>query len=517
MAGFKSNTGSKKAGDRISTLSTFGLNLQNMLIKNSFTLQKSNNNFSSNQTTSGSFGGAYNNDWDLFNFATSQGGVHSQASEKRNYEALRKELRDFSRQDSIEEIIETLADEAIVYDDKGSFCEPGEMTIDIKPEIIESYHSNFKNIYYLLGLNDGKRGWDLFKKWLVDGYISFEIIYNDSESEIIGFKELDPKDLYFIGMNKKSKVFEWQYKNPLSGSIQILPDSKVIYISYAGVDNNGRISYIQRLLRAYNVLDVMEQSRVIYAVTQSVFNKLFTIPVGGKSKTQAKQSLATLISSYKEKVHWDSKSGELEINGSKDLPFYKEYWFPEKDGQKPQIDSVSADGPDLSNMEPLEYFEKKLYRASKIPSSRFEERGGGNFNLGSPADIERDEIRFSNFINRLISSFKELLLKPLWIQMVLDYSNLENDTRFENEMSIVFNKNNLFKMLKKQEILDSQAQLIDTLKRIEGDGGDRESYFTADILIKEFLDVDEDMLERNAQHKKDIKESKKDDDSGGRF
>jgi hypothetical protein len=84
----------------------------------------------------------------------------------------------------------------------------------------------------------------------------------------------------------------------------------------------------------------MEHTRVIWAVTNASFRMKFIIPVGGKSKTRAKQSLAQLMNNYKEVCRFDWESGTLETDGKPMLQFSKEYWLPSKDGETPEIETL---------------------------------------------------------------------------------------------------------------------------------------------------------------------------------
>jgi hypothetical protein len=54
----------------------------------------------------------------------------------------------------------------------------------------------------------------------------------------------------------------------------------------------------------------------------------FVIPISGMSKTQAKESIAELMTSYKEDVEFDSKNGHLTVNGESYVPYNKEIWIP---------------------------------------------------------------------------------------------------------------------------------------------------------------------------------------------
>jgi len=110
----------------------------------------------------------------------------------KNYAKKREQLRTFAVQDEIEEILDVVCDEAIVFDESNYMAYAdyhGEISKAIEEEIGDTYN----NIYNYFGFNDAISPWNYFRKWLVDGYLAFEIIYNDRQTEIIGFKELDPK------------------------------------------------------------------------------------------------------------------------------------------------------------------------------------------------------------------------------------------------------------------------------------------------------------------------------------
>jgi len=292
----------------------------------------------------------------------------------QNYPAKIKQLRKYALQDEIEMILDTLTDEIVVYNSDRYFAQVSfESDPNMKDEfseiIRENLNDNFKKIYNLFGFKNENTAWHFVKKFLVDGYLAYEIIWDSTKTNIIGFKELDAVSL-------TPKIYEdgtrgWvQY--PLDHvKKRELSDAQVIFLSYSAINNENRVSYTERLIRSFNLLRIMEQTRIIWAVVNSSYKTKFIIPVGGKSKTMAKQTLGSLMQSYRENVDFDNESGELQINGKAMMPFSKEYWIPEGDQGTPQIENIGNDGPDLSDTESLKYFIDKLITVSKIPRNRF--------------------------------------------------------------------------------------------------------------------------------------------------
>ena len=62
-------------------------------------------------------------------------------------------------------------------------------------------------------------------------------------------------------------------------------------------------------------------------------------------------------------------------------------------------------------------FRKKLYKALNVPISRMESEGG--FNMGRAAEITRDELKFTKFVQRLRKRFTQVFNDVLKTQLVL--------------------------------------------------------------------------------------------------
>jgi hypothetical protein len=496
------------ASNALKQLSSFGMKYDDMVLRNSQAVGIVEDQFGWTYDPRGLVGGDYD-DYALFaNLALSDIALKKSISIfDKSYPKKREELRRFAVQDEIEEILDTLCDECIVYDSKNYFCDPllfdDDLLADEKVEEIRGAISiNFKRVYQYFGFNNDITAWSYFRKWLVDGYLAFEIIYDNDQRNVIGFKELDPITLE-PGIDDSGKRVWKQFKD-VPGKARLLYDSQIIYISYANMNSPTRISYVERLIRSFNLLRIMEHSRIIWAVVNSSFKTKFIIPVGGKSKTRAKQSLGVLMQNYREQVDFDYDSGELKTNGRPMMPFNKEYWLPEGDAGSPQIETIGGDGPDLSDTDSLKYFKENLRRVSKIPMNRFDVENPPSWEINAEG-LTRDEIKFGRFINRLRSVFQEIIVKPLWIQMTLDYPDLMNDDSFKSQVGVKFNKYNVFEEMKEMELLQKRIDFITSMKDglVDYDpNGNEIKYFSSEWLIRRFLDISEEDIRNNNSMKK---------------
>lgn len=419
-------------------------------------------------------------------------------------------LNKFAANGEIEFILDTICDESIVYDEKNFFCLPNQANLgDVKKEVYEKIEKSFKKVYAAYRFNNDISAWNLFRKFLITGFLAFEIVYDKDAKNVIGFKELDA---VFLQPNIEKMIDgtfnrTWTLYPESTHNKRELLDSQVIYISYASTNGKGvRISYLERLIRSFNLLRTIENSRVIWNIMNSTFRLKMVIPIGTKSKQKAKESLAELMSLYKEDIALDYDSGELSVNGKASMQFYKNYLLPQKNGEVPDLEVVNSAGPDLTDSDILKYFTGKLQQDSKLPGARFSADGNDVLSMGATG-IGREEIRFGKFIGRLQSLFQEIITKPLWIQMELQNEEIKGDNYLKGQLGLQFNGDNMFAKFKSYEIQEKSLNMFNGFKDImEPDGVT--PYFNVDFLVNHYELFSVDELAQNAQMKKNAKKAK---------
>jgi hypothetical protein len=109
---------------------------------------------------------------------------------------------------------------------------------------------------------------------------------------------------------------------------RLLLDAQIIYISYSNNQDYTETSYVEPLIRPYNQLKLLEQTKILYNINQAAIYKKFVIPIGGLSRNAAEQQIAQLMSEYHEDIQWEDDLGIVKINGSSNIPHSKDYWFP---------------------------------------------------------------------------------------------------------------------------------------------------------------------------------------------
>ena len=436
---------------------------------------------------------------------------------EKSLEQKRDILRKMAMQPELEDILDVMSNEAIVYDDEQAYIATPyidtSLILDLNEksseEIKKSLNISYYKIYMLLDWKT--KAWDMFKRFLIDGDMAFQIIYDNVENpkSIIGIIDVDPATLTKVVENN---ITYWVQFKGVQGRERKLLDAEIIYIKYEDSGVSSRQSYLERLIRPFNLYRIVEQAQVIWTVTQSSFKTMFTIPVGGMNKTKGAQTLNQAMNRYKEDISFNVETGELMVNGRVNMPFNKEYWMPENENGTPQIETLVDNGPQLNDSDQIKYFEAKLYKMSKIPQNRFDKEAQATWFGTDPTQAMRDEIDFSRFVNRLRNTFAEILLKPLRIQLALNIPDIKNDKRILNAVSLRFNSYNLFEEQMNIEVMTRRIEFISTFKDslVETDEeGNDIPYFSAKFLIEKYLKMSDSDLELNEKYKKEEKLAKK--------
>lgn len=515
MAGFLEDNGGgnpvfQRIRDAVKSLSNFGLNYGDMVVKNSQAIGQSEAAYMK--------GGPIPDETLLYSLGRQDVSNRQFISYfDKDYPGKRDYLRKFSLNPEIEFILDTICDEAVSYDEFNFFAYPSFYNLTgIKDKILEKINENYKELYDMLGFYDDITAWQYFRQVLVDGFIAFEIVYDDKGKRIIGFKELDPTTLMPSVEKQKDGTFLniWiQYPNDQKKR-RVLYDAQIIYISYAKGNTVSRVSYTERLIRPYNILRIMEYTRVIWSVMNASFKMKMTVPIGTRSQQKGMQTLGELMSIYKEDIKFNDDSGELTIDGNPKIQFYKNYLMPSGVNGTPTIEPIQNAGPNLNDPSPLAYFFDKLIQESKIPNSRFNGPDGGTMgNYANAAEgLDKQEIRFSKFIDRLRTLYQDILIKPLWIQMCKDFPELEKDYMFKSQLGLTFVSDNPFKINKEMETLNKKKEYIDGMMALT-DG--EKPFFALPFLIENYLGLTPDDILANKEAKRRAKEKGEKEQASG--
>lgn len=451
---------------------------------------------------------------DLFQQLSSAWKVKQNADKnffEKDFPQKRDALRKLALQPELEDILDTMTDESIVYDsDYTYFAEPfieqqelNELEKKARKKISEEMNKIYRSLYKML--NWKYRAWDDFKRFLVEGILAWEIVYDSLEkpTKIIGLIPLDPATLTKKFNNNK---WYWVQFKGMNGKERTLLDSQVIYISYQETNCISRLSYLERLIRPFNIYRIVEQAQLIWTITNASYKMKFTIPVKGMNKTMGMQTISSAMNRYKEDIKFQGETGELTINGQVNMPFNKEYWFPETESGSPEIESIGGDGPELNDNDQLKFFKNQLYKVSKIPISRFDQEAGETWFGTDATSVARIEINFARFITRLRNQFSQIIIKPLQLQLSLMMPELQGNRQILEAISLKYHSYNLFEEMMDIELMQKRVDFIQNMKEsmvdMDVEGNDIK-FFSSKYLVGKYLKLSAQDLELNAKLKQE--------------
>ena len=435
---------------------------------------------------------------DLFTQLSSGWKVKSNADKsffEKDFAIKRTALRNLAVQPELEDILDTMTNECIVYDPNYVYvAEPyieqtdlDDFTKEVQDKITNYMGKNYRKLYRMLKWRTN--AWDDFKRFLVEGILSWEIVFDSLEkpTKIIGMVPIDPATL-----TKKYDNGKWywvQYKG-IQGKERQLLDSQIVYISYQETNIINRLSYLERLVRPFNIYRIIEQAQIIWTVTNAQYKMKFTIPTKNMNRVLAQQTLMTAMNRYKEDIKFVADTGELTINGQVNMPFNKEYWMPDNENGTPEIETIGGDGPELNDNDQLKFFKNMLYKVSKIPLSRFDQESGETWFGADASSTARTEIDFGRFVTRLRNTFAQVILKPLQVQMCLDMPELLDNKEFLDCIQLHYKSYNLFEELMEMDLMQKRVEFIQTMKdgMVDMDKeGNEIKFWSSEFLVKKYL------------------------------
>ncbi len=360
---------------------------------------------------------------------------------------------------------------------------------EISEKIKKSFGEQFDHILNLL--NFDKDGYDIVKDWFYKGKQYHYVKLNESRDSIEEVLRLDQRNVKKIRETKTSersnsekqlvKVIDdseeyFLYKlNHLHDSNRFrsfvstndnaikFPHNTVVYINSGIFDtkNNLVLSPIHSALRTYNQLKQAQDAAVIWRLVRAPQVRVFYVDTNNLSNQAADRHLTQFASRFKSRVQYNNSTGKV-ITGQKGIQsLYEDFFIPRSARGSAEIDTLdsSTAGGDL---DALDYLEKQLYIALKIPRTRTDPEM--TFSLGRAAEITRDELNFHKYIKRLRNKFSQLFIELLKKQLILQGIVTEEEfNKVKNKINFVWAKDNYYEELKTLEILAARVEAIDSI------------------------------------------------------
>ncbi|MBT4698354.1 portal protein [Candidatus Woesearchaeota archaeon] len=353
----------------------------------------------------------------------------------KNEQDLIRKYREMATFPECDQAIDDVVNDAIVASREESPVSINLEKSNLSDNIKESVKNEFIELVRLLSFR--KVGFELFRKWYVDGRLYFHIIIDEKNPKrgILELRSIDPLKIKKIrqprivqgpeGPELDTTGFQEFYlfnekgiSDRSGGQAVTISEDSISYVHSGVLDADRKIvlSHLHKAIKPLNQLRMLEDAVVIYRISRAPERRIFYIDVGNLPKIKAEQYLRDIMNKYKNKLVYDSNSGEVK-DERKHMSMLEDYWLPRREGGRGTEITTLPGGENLGELADVDYFKTKLYKALNVPPSRLEQDSG--FILGRAEEISRDEVKFTRFVERLRGRFNMLFNDLLEKQLLL--------------------------------------------------------------------------------------------------
>ena len=431
--------------------------------------------------------------------------------------------RRMSMQPECDMAIDDIIHEFIVYDEHNRLVE---INLDKVKGLSNStkkvIQEEFEYVLDLLEFNE--KGYEVARHWYIDGRMFYHIIIDPDNVEdgIQELRYIDPRKIKKVRENKKERIPGTQVTVERTISEFFLFNNKG-FVGYPGgtptsagqdqgvkiakdailhctsgvmsEDNRMVLSHLHKAIKPLNQLRILEDATVIYRIARAPERRIFYIDVGNLPKMKAEQYLRDMMVKHKNRLIYDAETGQIR-DDRKFMTMLEDYWLPRREGGRGTEISTLPGGQNLGEMDDVLYFQKKMYKSLNVPVSRLEPETG--MTLGRATEINRDEVKFQKFIQRLRMRFSMLFDAALEKQLVLkghmtpeEYADIRRNIKYD------FKQDNYFTELKENEVITERINTVNAVDPFVG------KYFSQDWVRRNILRMSDDEIMMLDQQIKD--------------
>jgi hypothetical protein len=242
-----------------------------------------------------------------------------------------------------------------------------------------------------------------------------------------GWTFVHPKNVIAAIVDDKdlTKIIAWQIKKdirkpiaggyglPLNAKQDTLEETEIVsskeIIRFTLCDDMSDAqpfgeSVLRPVFRAHKQKELLEDAILIYRIQRAPERRVFYIDVGKMPPQRVKTYLEGIKNEIKQKRVPTSNGGQAEVDSVYNPHSMSEdFFFAQRpDGRGSKVETLPG-GQGLGELADLEYFQRKVWRGLRIPTSYMMEQdaGGAMFNDGKVGMAYIQELRFALFISRL--------------------------------------------------------------------------------------------------------------------
>jgi hypothetical protein len=281
--------------------------------------------------------------------------------------------------------------------------------------------------------------------------------------------------------------------NGLGSDMEFMIDAKhVIHVALTdGMDLAWPFgnSILDAVFKTYKQKELLEDSIIIYRVQRAPERRIFYIDVGDMPAHQAMGH----VERVKNEIHQrriPSKTGggsnmmDAQYNP---LSIMEDYFFAQTaEGRGSKVDTLPG-GQNLGDIDDLKFFNNKLARALRIPSSYLPtgpDDGTGSYNDGRVGTAFIEEFRFNQYCKRIQRIVQDVFDKEF--KMFLKHRGYDIDS---SQFQINFVEPQSFSDYREIEINTARASVFGQVEGVD--------YLSKRFILKKYLQLSENEILEN--------------------
>lgn len=409
--------------------------------------------------------------------------------------------REMSYYPEIGEALDIICDEAILQDSEGKI-----LKLKLKNGMSDNIHKLFQEEFnYIIDdvLNVKDNLYDIFSKWLIEGELYVELIVNNEKNKVIGYKILPSYTVAPVYSRTGNIVKFMQYAINTRGQTMepiYIERNQLAYINWGkfGKDKLDPRGYLEGSIKTYNQLKNLEDSIIVYRLVRAPERRVWNIEVGRLPTQKAEQYIRKIIHKYKRQTSYNPTTGN--IDASKNIQSLSEdFWFAKRDGQGTNIETIGG-GQQLGELDDVKYFLSKMYKTLKLPRTRWDSQAGSN-TYQSGKEMDREELKFSLFINRIQSKFKKLIIDIYFEHLKFKYSDSPNVNKYLNRgnFDVLFTPSNFFKEEKDLELVEKRLGILATAMQYTTSPSDSNQPLSKEYVMKKYFQMSDEEYRLNEE------------------
>jgi hypothetical protein len=249
----------------------------------------------------------------------------------------------------------------------------------------------------------------------------FPIAVNEIEREE-GFDKNDPLAVRYRWVTQGNQVLQnWQVSHfRILGNDAFLPYGT---------------SVLEAARRIWRQLILVEDAMLVYRIVRAPDRRVFYIDVGNVPPEEIPNYMEQVQSTLKKNQVIDRNTGRVDLRYNP-MSVDEDYFLPVRGGQTGTKIDPLAGGQNAAAIEDVQYIQKKLFSALKIPKAYL----GYDEGLGAKATLSQEDIRFSRSINRIqrtiVSELNKLAIVHLYCNGFEGHDLLDFELKLTNPSTI---------------------------------------------------------------------------------